>query len=93
MLVVLYMRQSALNVRWWQAVALAGALMVRFSPELALESNAFYLFFARYLVGATLATALLARLLPQHLLSEMPEVLQRVGILRAPAAAPRPKAS
>ena len=69
---VLYMRQTLLDVRWWQAVGVAGALMAFFARELALPANAFWLFFAQYVVGATAATALLARLLPEHLLSEMP---------------------
>ena len=86
---VLYMRQTLLDVRWWQAVGVAGVLMAVFARELALPANAYWLFFARYVVGATLATVVLARLLPAHLLSEMPEILFRTGILRQPAAEPR----
>ena len=75
--VVLYMRQTLLNVRWWQALGAAGALMALFSRELALPANAFWRFFAQYVVAATAATALLARILPAHLLSEMPVRLRR----------------
>ena len=70
--VVLYMRQTLLNVRWWQALGAAAALMAFFARELALEANAFWRFFAQYVVAATAATVLLARILPEHLLSEMP---------------------
>ncbi len=91
MLVVLYMRQRALNVAWWHALLAAAALMALFARELALPANAFYAFFARYVIGATAVTALLARLLPAHLLSEMPEVLFRIGILSRPAAAAAPQ--
>ena len=70
--VVLYMRQTLINVRWWQALGAAAALMAYFARELALEANAFWRFFAQYVVAATAATVLLARILPEHLLSEMP---------------------
>jgi hypothetical protein len=71
-IVVLYMRQEAVNVPWWLAVLVAAGLTAYFGPELALPANAFASFFARYVIIATLVTAVLARLLPQHLTSEMP---------------------
>jgi hypothetical protein len=66
------MRQRVVNLAWWQALLLGCVAAGAFARELALPANAFWAFFVRYVVIATAATALLARLLPPHLTSEMP---------------------
>lgn len=71
-LVVLYMRQEVLNLRWWQAIAAAAVLSAIFARELALPANAFWHFFTRYTIVATAIVAVLARVLPPRLTSELP---------------------
>ena len=82
LLSVLYMRQRVVQLSWRQALALTGVLSAYFTRELALPANAFYSFFSRYVLLATLVTAAALRLLPPRLASELPDVLFRLGFLQ-----------
>ena len=82
LLSVLYMRQRVVQLSWRQALVLTAFLMACFTRELALPANAFYSFFSRYVLLATLVTAASLRLLPPRLASELPDVLFRLGFLQ-----------
>ena len=82
MLCVLYMRQRVVQLSWQQALLLTGALMAFFVRELALPANAFYSFFSRYVLLATLVTVLFLRLLPARLSEELPDILFRLGMIK-----------
>ena len=82
LLSVLYMRQRVVQLSWRQALVLTALLMACFTRELALPANAFFSFFSRYVLLATLVTAASLRLLPPRLASELPDVLFRLGFLQ-----------
>lgn len=81
-LVVLYLRQNLVDMSWRAALMLCSFLLLFFAQELSLPANAFWSFFARYVVCAILITAVTAHIVPTWLISsELADLLVRVGIL------------
>jgi hypothetical protein len=74
-LVVLFMRQTVVAVRWWQVLPFAGAAAYH-------AAGGFPAFFSRYLAGTLITTAVLLPLVPTQLASALPDVLFRIGLLR-----------
>lgn len=68
-----YVRQSALKLRWWQVLAGVVAAHAYFASELTLEANSYWRFLTNYVIGGILVTAAALPLVPGRLLADAPE--------------------
>lgn len=83
-----FARQRVLELAWWHAVLAAAALSLLFRSQLAQPGNEGFLFFARYTLLASLATAALGSLVPASVAAALPAVLARLRLVRAGTAEP-----
>ena len=80
-LLLVYMHQKVVTLRWWQVLAVVVGAGVYFSAELTLPANSFWRFFVIYVIVGIVAFAVCLPLVPVRLLEGAPDFLYTFGFL------------
>lgn len=80
-LLLVYMHQKMVTLRWWQVLAVVVGAAVYFSAELTLSVNSFWRFFVVYIIVGIVGFAVCLPLVPVRLLEGAPDFLYAFGFL------------
>ena len=82
-LMLVYLHQKIVKLRWWQVLAFVGAAAAYFSAELALDANSYWKFLVWYVIVGITALALCLPMVPRRFLAGVPEFLLEFALVGA----------
>lgn len=82
-LMLVYLHQKIVKLRWWQVLALVAAAAAYFSAELTLDANSYWRFLVWYVIVGILGLALCLPLVPRRFLAGAPEFLFAFGLVES----------